>query len=164
MAVRVPDFVTRGWPVEIELSETMPGPIDVVWELVTDWENLGDWQLEARDFTVISDQREGIGVVAEATVSIAGITTRDKVRVSGWEPPKRLGIEHQGWVSGAGEMHLTPIGKDRTHLFWREVLSPPLGVLGALGLTGFKPAMRRIFARDLRVLAALVRARTTSPK
>jgi hypothetical protein len=40
------------------------------------------------------------------------------------------------------------------------VLSPPLGALGALGLTGFKPVMRRIFARDLRVLAALVRART----
>ena len=164
MAVRLPDFVTRGWAVEIELSETMPGPIDTVWELVTDWENLGDWQLEARDFTVISAQREGIGVEAEATVRIGGISTRDKVRVTGWEPPKRLGIEHTGWVSGAGEMHLTPLGTDRTLLFWREVLSPPLGALGALGLTGFKPAMRRIFARDLRVLASLVRARTKPPK
>ena len=155
-----PDFVTRGWPVVIEISETMPGPIAVVWELITDWENLGDWQLEASDFTVTSEQREGVGVEAEATVRIAGITTRDKVRVSGWEPPKRLGIEHAGWVSGAGEMHLTPLGPDRTHLFWREELNPPMGLLGALGLTGFKPVMRRIFARDLRVLAGLVRARS----
>jgi hypothetical protein len=160
MALRVPDFVTRGWPVEIELSETMPGPIDVVWGLITDWEHLGDWQLEAKDFTVLSEQREGIGVEAEATIRIGGITTRDKVRVSGWDPPKRLAIEHAGWVSGAGEMHLTPLGADRTHLFWREVLTPPLGVLGALGLTGFKPAMTRIFARDLRVLASLTRARS----
>lgn len=158
--MRVPDVVTRGWPVTIELSETLPGPIQVAWELITDWENLGDWQLEARDFTVLSEQREGVGVEAEATVRIAGITTRDKVRITGWEPPKRLAIEHQGWVSGAGEMHLTPLGNARTHLFWREELTPPLGVLGAVGLTGFKPLMSRIFARDLRVLAALVRART----
>jgi carbon monoxide dehydrogenase subunit G len=158
--VRVPDVVTRGWPVSIELSETMPGPIEVVWELITDWENLGDWQLEASDFTVTSPEREGLGVEAEATVKIGGISTRDKVRITGWEPPKRLAIEHQGWVSGAGEMHLTPLGTTRTHLFWREELSPPLGVLGAVGLTGFKPLMARIFARDLKVLAALVRART----
>lgn len=158
--MRVPDVVTRGWPVTIELSETLPGPIELAWELITDWENLGDWQLEARDFTVVSEQREGVGVEAEATVRIAGITTRDKVRVTGWEPPKRLAIEHQGWVSGAGEMHLTPLGTTRTHLFWREELNPPLGVLGAVGLTGFKPLMSRIFARDLRVLAALVRARS----
>lgn len=159
--MQLPDAVARGWPVAIEVSETMPGPIDVVWALITDWENLGDWQLEARDFTVLSEQREGIGVEAEATVKIGGIATRDKVRVSGWEPPKRLAIEHRGWVSGAGEMHLTPLGGDRTHLFWREELYPPLGALGALGLTGFRPAMRRIFARDLRVLAGLVRARAT---
>jgi hypothetical protein len=111
---------------------------------------------------VLSEQREGVGVEAEATVTIGGITTRDKVRITGWEPPKRLAIEHKGWVSGAGEMHLTPLGTTRTHLFWREELSPPLGVLGALGLTGFKPLMARTFARDLRVLAGLVRARTRS--
>lgn len=158
--MRVPRVVTHGWPVVVELGETMPGPIEVVWDLVTDWENLGDWQLEARDFRVTSARREGIGVEAEATVRIAGITTRDVVRVTGWEPPKRLGIAHEGWVSGRGEMHLTPLGEGRTHLFWREELSPPLGAAGALGLTGFKPLLAKTFARDLRVLAGLVRARS----
>lgn len=148
----------HGWPVAIELAETMPGPPEVVWRLITDWENQGDWQLEARDFVVTSDEREGVGVTAEATVSIGGITTRDVAEVVAWQPGKLLGIEHKGWVSGEGELHLTALGSDRTHVFWVERLHPPLGIAGAVGLTVFKPLMTRIFKRDLRVLQGLVRA------
>jgi hypothetical protein len=121
--------------------------------------------LEMSDVTVVSEQREGIGVEAEATVKIGGITTRDRVRVVGWEPGHRLAIEHLGWVSGRGEIFLTPLDENRTHVFWREQLDPPIGVLGALGMTTMKPMMYRIFKKDLRVLAALVgataRARST---
>lgn len=152
-------LVARGWQVSVETAATMPGPPGVVWELITDWEHQDEWMLEASDFVVTTEQREGVGVEAKATINIGGIKTRDRVRVVGWEPPKRLAIEHLGWVTGVGEIHLTPLGTDRTHLFWREDLSPPLGMLGALGMTGFKPLMRRIFERDLRVLAGLVRAR-----
>ena len=155
----LPRLVAKGWPVAIETAGTMPGPPDVVWALLTDWERQGDWMLEASDFVVTSPHREGIGVQAEATIKIAGIRTRDKVTVTGWEPHRRLAIAHEGWVSGQGEIHLTPLGTDRTHLFWREELEPPVGLLGAVGLTGFKPLMKRIFARDVRVLATLVRAR-----
>ena len=158
----VPRAVRKGWPVAVELAATMPGPPAVVWELITDWEHQDDWMLEASDFVVLSEHREGIGVEAEATVKIGGISTRDKVVVTGWEPGRRLAIAHEGWVSGRGEFHLTPLGKDRTHVFWREELEPPLGALGAVGLMGFKPLMKRIFARDLRVLAGLVRARVAS--
>jgi hypothetical protein len=80
--------------------------------------------------------------------------------VTGWEPNKRLAIEHLGWVSGAAEIHLTPVGTDKTFVWWREELHPPLGAVGAIGLRAFKPLMKRTFQRDLRVLGALVRART----
>lgn len=156
-------MVTKGWPVLLEMSETLPGPPDVVWRLITDWEHQDDWMLEASDFVVTSKQREGVGVEAEATIKIGGISTRDKVRVVGWEPNKRLAIEHLGWVSGLGEIFLTPLGADRTHLYWREELYPPLGFAGALGITAFKPIMYRIFKRDLRVLASLTRAATRQP-
>lgn len=162
--MEVPRTVTKGWTVSIEIAQTVPGPPSVVWELLTDWEHQDDWMLEARDFTVISEQREGVGVEAEATISIGGITTRDLVRVVGWEPNRRLAIEHQGWVSGVGEIHLTPLGNDRTHIFWREELQPPVGMLGAIGLSAFKPLMTRLFRRDLKVLSGLVRARTMAAK
>ncbi|MDQ3987186.1 MAG: SRPBCC family protein [Actinomycetota bacterium] len=158
------DLLKRGWPISVEVSETLPGPPEVVWELITDWENQGDWMLEARDFVVTSAEREGLGVEAEATITIGGIRTRDRVRVIGWEPHRRLAIEHRGWVSGIGEMFLTPLGADRAHLFWREELQPPLGLLGAIGLTTFRPLMGRLFRRDVRVLAGLVRARAAAVK
>jgi uncharacterized protein YndB with AHSA1/START domain len=158
--MQVPEVVRSGWPVVLEMVETLPGPPEVVWRLLTDWEHQSDWQLEASDFVVTSKQREGVGVEAEATITIGGITTRDKVRVAAWEPPRRLAIEHRGWVSGRGEIFLTPLGDARTHIYWREELNPPIGALGALGMLAFRPLMGRIFRRDLKVLAGLVRAAT----
>ncbi|HZJ51185.1 MAG TPA: SRPBCC family protein [Actinomycetota bacterium] len=143
--------------ITIDTTGVLPAPPEVVWKLITDWEHQGDWMLEAKDFKVLTEHREGVGVEAEATVSIGGISTRDRVRVSGWDPPQRLEIEHDGWVSGRGEFKLTPVGKDRTHVFWREELNPPLGALGTVGMNLFRPMMSRLFKRDLRILESLCR-------
>jgi uncharacterized protein YndB with AHSA1/START domain len=157
--MRLPRALTKGWSVVVETDGIVPATPQVVWELLTDWERLGDWMLEASDFVVLSDQRTGVGVRARATVRIAGITTRDEIVVTGWEPPRRLGLEHLGWVKGVGEMHLTPIGEDRTHVFWREELRPPVGFLGAFGMTAFRPLLKRTFRRDLDALVRLAKAR-----
>jgi carbon monoxide dehydrogenase subunit G len=148
--------------VVVETAAVVPGPPEVVWELITDWEHQGDWMLEASDFVVLSERRAGAGVEAEATIRVGGITTRDVTRVVAWEPNRQLGIAHEGWVSGRGDIHLTPMGPGRTHVYWREELEPPLGLFGALGLRLLKPLMARIFERDLRVLVSLVRARASS--
>lgn len=144
----------------IEVSDTMPGPPEVVWSLVTDWERQGDWMLEASGLEVTSAHREGVGVEARATVRIAGIRTRDTVRVSMWEPPRLLVIDHVGWVKGAGEIQLAPI-REGTRIRWRETLYAPraLGPVGRFGLRMVAPLMRRVFRRDLRVLQSLVRLR-----
>ena len=147
------------WPVLVEMWRVLPGPPDLVWPLITDWEHQDDWMLEARDFVISSAHREGLGVEGRATVSIGGITTTDTVVVTGWEPRKRLAIAHQGWVSGEAEMILTDLGDGTTHILWREELvCRPLGLVGSIGLSIFRPLMRRIFVRDLRILESLVRA------
>jgi carbon monoxide dehydrogenase subunit G len=145
----------------IEVLETMAGPPEVVWSLITDWEHQDDWMLEASDFDVIGEQREGVGVEAEATVRIAGIRTRDRIRVAMWEPPRILVIDHLGWVKGSGEIQLVPI-EGGTRMRWREALFGPriLGPFGRFGLRLFVPLLRRTFRRDLRVLRSLVRSRT----
>jgi carbon monoxide dehydrogenase subunit G len=150
-------------PVLIEVLETMPGPPEVVWELITDWEHQGDWMLEASRFEVIGEQREGVGVEARATVRIGGLRTRDRIRVSMWEPPRILVIDHLGWVKGAGEVQLVPI-REGTRMRWRETLNAPrlLGPVGRIGLRLFSPLLRRTFRRDLKVLRSLVRLRAAS--
>lgn len=77
-------------PVVLEMSDTLPGRPDVVWRLITEWEHLDDWMLDASDVRVTSEQREGIGVEAEALVRIGGLKTRDTVRVIGWEDRKSV--------------------------------------------------------------------------
>jgi carbon monoxide dehydrogenase subunit G len=150
-------------PVVIEVLDTMPGPPEVVWELLTDWEHQGDWMLEASRFEVIGEQREGVGVEARATVRIGGLRTRDRIRVSMWEPPRILVIDHVGWVKGAGEIQLVPI-REGTRMRWRETLFAPrlLGPIGRAGLRLLAPLMHRTFQRDLRVLLSLVRLRSSS--
>jgi hypothetical protein len=143
-------------PVVVELEVQLDRTPDVVWRAVTDWERQGEWMLEASDFLVVSSAREGVGVEAEATVRIAGISTRDTIRVDTWEPERHLGIVHLGWVKGRGDLRLEASGPG-THLRWREELQPPLGVLGAVGLRAFRPLLVRTFRRDLRELAAFVK-------
>jgi hypothetical protein len=118
--------------------------------------------LEASGIRVVSPHREGLGVEAEATVRIAGITTRDRIRVTRWEPPWILELAHLGWVKGSGYMELTPT-EAGTELFWREQLIPPWGLLGRLGLWLVSPAMRRAFRRDLRALKEVIERSATRP-
>jgi hypothetical protein len=130
-------------------------PAEAVWPYLVDWERLDRWMKEARGFEVIGERREGVGVEAEATIRIAGITTRDRVRVSQWHPPVLLEIEHLGWVKGTGYMELSPI-EGGCNMFWREELFAPLGPLGRSGLRLISPIMRGVFRRDLRLLKELV--------
>jgi uncharacterized protein YndB with AHSA1/START domain len=145
-------------PVVIDLSTTLPGPPAVVWALITDWENQDKWMLEASEFVVTSPHREGVGVEATATIRVGGIKTHDPIRVDVWEPERRLGIEHRGWVKGRGDLTLEPDGAG-TRMHWREELHPPWGVLGSVGLRLYAPVLARTFRRDLELLAALVQKR-----
>ncbi|MGH2691662.1 MAG: SRPBCC family protein [Actinomycetota bacterium] len=136
-------------------------PAEAVWPYLVDWERLDRWMKEARDFKVIGEQREGVGVEAEAAIRIAGITTRDRVRVTHWQPPVALEIAHLGWVKGTGYMELSPI-EHGCNVFWREELFAPLGSLGRSGLRLVAPIMRGVFRRDLRVLKDLAESETRS--
>jgi uncharacterized protein YndB with AHSA1/START domain len=141
------------------MSVDIARPPDAVWPHLVDWERLDRWMIEARDFRVIGGQRDGVGVVAEATVRIAGITSRDRIRVTRWEPPRVLEIAHLGWVRGTGYIESSPMDAG-TRLLWREELHPPWGWLGRIGMGLFAPLMRRAFRRDLRLLKDLVESET----
>ena len=143
-------------PVVVVVEAVLDGPPSVVWRCITDWEAQGEWMLEASDFVVTSPNREGVGVVAEATVKIAGIATRDRIRIDVWEPERVLGIVHLGWVGGRGDLFLTPV-EGGTKFVWREELVPPWGVLGAIGLRLFRPLLARTFRRDVAELGKIVR-------
>jgi len=145
--------------IDIDLSTTIAAPRAAVWRYLVDWEGLHRWMSELSALRITSAQREGVGVEGEATVRIGGITTMDRIRVTAWDPPASLTIEHLGWVSGSGVMGCDEAGAS-TRFWWRESLRPPLGVLGALGMRALTPVMRRTFEADVRRLKALVEGGT----
>jgi len=142
-------------PVVFKMSIDIKLPPEAVWPFLVDWERLHLWMKEGREFRVTSPHREGTGVTAEATIRIAGISTTDPIRISRWEPPRTLEMEHLGWVKGSGLMHCHAHATG-TRIEWTETLTPPWGILGAVGMRLLKPLMRRIFASDLRRLKGLV--------
>jgi hypothetical protein len=110
--------------VVVDVSAEMSAAPQRLWELLTDWERQGEWMLEASEFEVVSPQHSGVGVVVETTVRIAGIATRDRIRIDIWEPPTEsgnghLGIVHLGWVQGRGDIHLRELPDGRTRVDWR---------------------------------------------
>ncbi|MFD6157690.1 hypothetical protein ACFWF7_37175 [Nocardia sp. NPDC060256] len=112
---------------------------------------------EASDFEVTSPHRSGLDVTVATTVRIAGIPTRDQIRVDIWDPPNEstpahLGILHLGWVKGRGDIHLTTRPDGRTRLDWTERLQPPLGLAGAAGMRLLAPLFTHTFRRDLALL------------
>lgn len=141
--------------IEIYSAIDIEAAPEAIWPYLVDWENLGLWMKEGKSFEVTSAEREGVGVEASAVISVGGLKTTDVIRVTRWEPPETLALEHLGWVKGEGLMRCFPTSSG-THLYWKEKLMPPWGVLGAIGIRIFKPLMRRIFARDLRLLKELV--------
>lgn len=144
-------------PVVIETSCELAADPAPVWRLITDWERQSDWMLEMSDVVVTSPHREGVGVTAEASIKIGGIRTRDVVRVDVWDEPHHIGLVHEGWVGGRGDIRLSGGDSNGTRLHWREELYPPWGFVGAIGLRIFRPLLRRVFDRDLQVLQRLVR-------
>lgn len=146
-------------PVEIVHRLRIARPPSAVWPYLVDWEHLDRWMEEISDVRVVTGHRHGLGVEAEATVRIGGISTRDHIRVTRWEPPRVLEIAHLGWVRGSGHMELTPTG-DQSVLAWRELLVAPWGPVGALGMRAFRPVLRRVFRRDIRRLRHLVERET----
>jgi uncharacterized protein YndB with AHSA1/START domain len=145
----------RNASIDIVTSTEIRRPAETVWPYLVDWEHLDRWMREAREFRVTSGTREGVGVEADATIRIAGITTHDRIRVTRWDPPWILEIAHLGWVKGTGYMELSPT-EQGCGLFWREQLVPPWGLPGRLGMRTMRPVMRRIFQRDLEELRKLV--------
>lgn len=141
--------------IRIQTSVVIAASCEKIWPHLVDWENLDRWMKEGKNFRVTSSHREGTGVTAVATISIAGISTTDAIRVTEWDPPRTLEIVHLGWVSGTGRIECVA-GEEGSSVRWEESLKPPLGILGAAGIRPFVPFMRRIFQRDLVLLKELV--------
>lgn len=126
-----------------------------VWDVLADWERQASWMPDVAWIRVVGSERE-LGARLEVRTKVFGIPlATDQVRVTVWEPPRRLGIDHVGVVIGTGEWHLEAT-EDGTRFIWYESFRMPPPLLGDLALWLYSPFQRFMLRRSIRNLRRLV--------
>ena len=145
--------------MRLEVVREIAAPRQVVWDVLTRWEEQPRWMLDAKAVEVLTPMRTGAGVTLRCPTNLLGVTVEDVMRVTRYEEPSVLEVTHLGRIiTGDGGFVLADEGR-RTRLTWWEEVDPPLGPLGELGATWVaRPVIRRIFGVSLARLAALAEA------
>lgn len=119
-------------------------PIERAWEVLLRWEDQARWMRDADSVRVLSERREGVGVILAVKTRVLNIPLfTERLEVTGWEPPSRLEIAHRSFVRGVGTWELAP-APGGVRFTWTEELSLPVPLLGELALLAYRPFMRRL--------------------
>ncbi len=126
-----------------------------VWDVLVDWEGQARWMPDVAWIRVVGSDRE-LGARLKVRTKVFGIPlATDEVRVTAWEPPARLAVDHVGVVMGVGEWHLEPT-EAGTLFTWSEDFRMPPPLLGDLALWIYSPFQRAMLRRSIRNLERLV--------
>lgn len=136
--------------VTIVVRVFIPAAPEAVWAVLEDIERQGEWMVDVRRLEVVGEPRRGVGAVMRVTSELFGLpVVHDVMRITVWDPPRHMDVEHIGRVRGTGSFVLEPSGEG-TNLTWVERVRVPLGVVGeALFAVAVRPHLRRVFGRSL---------------
>jgi Polyketide cyclase / dehydrase and lipid transport len=142
-------------PRAMSMLEVVDAPIGETWAVLSDIPRQPEWMREMKRVALTTPGPVGVGTRGDATVRILGIGVRDPVEVTGFDPPTRFAVRHDGLFRGSGVITLEA-GADGTTTIvrWSETLIPP--VLPELGAVAQAPVLRAVFQEDLHRLRRLV--------
>ena len=128
-----------------------------IWDVLVDWERQASWMPDVAWIRVVGRDR-GLGARLAVKTKVFGVPlTTDLIRVSVWEPPRRLGVRHEGVVKGRGEWRLlSEASAGLTRFTWLEEISLPGARLGDAAFEVYAPVQRRMLRRSIRNLRRLV--------
>lgn len=141
--------------MRLHLEASFDAPPHRVWSVLADWEGQATWMPDVAWVRPAGTKRE-LGAVIEVRTKVLGIPfATDVITVTGWEPARRIAVEHHGVVVGTGEWLLEP-ADDGTTFVWIEEIRMPPPVLGDVALWLYGPIQRWMIRRSLRNLARLL--------
>lgn len=137
--------------IEIDLSP------DDLWAILEPVERHVDWMADAESIEFTSEQTRGVGTEFICVTKVGPIKLDDRMEITEWEPGRRMGVRHDGLVSGSGAFQLEPIDLGRrTRFVWAESLKFPWFLGGPIGeLVGVPIVLGAIWRRNLRRLKQL---------
>ena len=134
--------------ISIDLCTEIPATPDVVWAVIEHVETHTTWMADAEEITFVGPQRQGVGTEFDCLTVFGPLRTRDRMRVTEWEPGAVMGIEHHGAVSGTGRFTLAPSPRG-TQFCWREELTFPWWLGGPVGERAGRPVLTHVWRRNL---------------
>jgi carbon monoxide dehydrogenase subunit G len=141
--------------VHFHAQAVLPATRSRVWDLIADWERQASWMPDVAWIRVAGAER-GLGAELEVRTKVFGIPlATDHARVTVWEPPRRLAIDHVGVVIGVGEWRLEETQGGTLFTWWESFRMPP-PVLGDVALWLYAPVQRIMLRRSIRNLKRLV--------
>jgi polyketide cyclase/dehydrase/lipid transport protein len=140
----------------IRVSVVVHAPPARVWAHLRDIASHVAWMDDAVAIRFTSASREGVGTTFECDTVVGPFRLTDRMLVTEWQPRRRIGIRHEGVVTGVGRLGLRRSGWRSTRVSWEERLRFPWWLGGPVGSLGATPVLRRVWRRDLANLRRLV--------
>jgi uncharacterized protein YndB with AHSA1/START domain len=140
--------------VDIEITTTIPAPLETVWSDVSRLDTHVEWMADASRIDFPDGRRSGTGTRMEVETRVGPLRTTDVMEITAWEPLHRIAVHHRGLVTGSGEFVLEPIDSQSTRFTWRESLRLPWFFGGPLGAIVARPLLQAVWRRNLKRLRA----------
>lgn len=137
----------------VVVDTVIPAPIGEVWADVERLESHVEWMADAESIDFDGDLRRGVGATMNVVTRVGPLRTTDVIRVIAWEAPHRIGVVHEGLVTGSGEFRLAPEGQE-TRFTWDEELRFPWYLGGQLTALAARPVLSWVWRRNLERLAS----------
>ena len=130
-----------------------PATPAAVWADVEQVERHAEWMADAESIEFLGERRRGVGTRMRVATKVGPLRTMDVMEFTGWDPPHRMAIRHEGLVTGEGAFTLMAEGGDGTRFTWKEDLSFPWYLGGPVTAFFAAPVLRWIWKRNLGALA-----------
>ena len=138
----------------VRVEQVIDALPEAVWRHLADIADHVHWMADATAIRFTGDQRTGVGTTFDCETRIGPLRTTDRMEVTEWIAGAAMGVRHRGLVTGAGGFRLRPLPWGRTRLVWDEDLRFPWWLGGPLTAAVAAPVLRRVWAGNLRRLAA----------
>lgn len=149
----------------IRVSRTIKAPPAQVWAAIEDISSHVRWMTDAQSINFTSSQHSGRGTTFECLTRIGPFATVDHMEITRWDPPRAMGVLHNGLVRGTGTFKVRTrwLRRRRTRFTWSERLRFPWWLGGGLTAWAATPVMWMIWKGNLAQLADLVESGVLEP-
>jgi carbon monoxide dehydrogenase subunit G len=101
----------------VERSARIGAAPEVLFAYLSDLDNLAEWQSGVVSAERTSDGELGVGSTASVVRELMGNRIEAPLRITAYEPPRRLGIASEiSGVRASGELELSPLDDGATDL------------------------------------------------